>query len=108
MGSPPRYSGYISGHKAYCWGNYVGEPRNPWRYEDTDEIVPDVPTRPCPRCKLPPTAEGHDPCIANLPGVRFACCGHGVAGERGYIMFEDGRVIRFDAKNFITPEKENS
>ena len=23
------------------------------------------------------TELGHDPCIANLPGVRFACCGHG-------------------------------
>jgi hypothetical protein len=45
--------------------------------------------RPCGTCGLalhfPGGREGqrwwgaHDPCIANLPGVRVACCGHGVA-----------------------------
>jgi hypothetical protein len=30
------------------------------------------------------TPEGHDPCIANLPGVIEACCGHGVCP--GYIL----------------------
>lgn len=98
-----RYTGYISGHKAYCIAVPKGQPRNPWRYVDTDEIVPDVPTRPCPRCKLAPTPEGHDACIANLPGVDFACCGHGVKGERGYIKFSDGRVMRFAAETFISP-----
>ena len=46
--------------------------------------------RPCTRCGEMPTEEGHDACIANLPGVRNACCGHGV--EEGYIQFfaEDG------------------
>lgn len=34
----------------------------------------------------------HDPCIAGLPGVAAACCGH---GERwGYVRFSDGRTIR--------------
>jgi len=47
---------------------------------------------PCPRCGKKPTKDGHDPCIANLPGVVAACCGHGV--ETGYVMFEDGRTIR--------------
>lgn len=36
---------------------------------------------------------GHDPCIANLPGVAYACCGHGA--EPGYIHFYNGRVIYF-------------
>lgn len=50
-------------------------------------------TFPCAQCgATEPTAEGHDPCIANLPGVANACCGHG-QGE-GYVMFEDGRVLR--------------
>jgi hypothetical protein len=39
----------------------------------------------------------HDPCIANLPGVLFACCGHGVG--RGYVAFENGITIRFDTKD---------
>jgi len=48
----------------------------------------------CPKCKKPRAANGHDPCIANLPGVKFACCGHG--RERGYIFFENG--IRIEMK----------
>lgn len=47
----------------------------------------------CGQCKTP---EGHDPCIANLPGVLFACCGHG--NGRGYIKFEDGRCLYFQPK----------
>jgi hypothetical protein len=38
------------------------------------------------------TPEGHDPCIARLPGVRYACCGHGV--REGYIQFDNGVVVR--------------
>jgi hypothetical protein len=31
----------------------------------------------CPRCGKPPTPKGYDPCIADLPDIRAACCGHG-------------------------------
>jgi hypothetical protein len=48
----------------------------------------------CPKCGLGITPEGHDPCIANLPGVTNACCGHGQG--QGYIQFSDGRAIRGD------------
>lgn len=48
----------------------------------------------CKLCKKPPTEKGHDPCIANLPGVLYACCGHG--HEEGYIKFTDGRCLTFD------------
>jgi hypothetical protein len=71
------------------------------RYRDTDEPVPrGSGVRPCPRCGELPTPEGHDPCIANLPGVRAACCGHGV--EAGYVAFNTGHVIRgeFDRGQF--------
>lgn len=33
-----------------------------------------------------------DPCIANLPGVVAACCGHGT--WESYALFENGRVLR--------------
>jgi hypothetical protein len=46
----------------------------------------------CARCDRKRTADGHDPCIANLPGVQYGCCGHGV--KEGYVMFTDGRVLR--------------
>ena len=34
--------------------------------------------RPCPLCGKPPTRRGYDPCLANLPSVNNACCGHGM------------------------------
>jgi hypothetical protein len=46
----------------------------------------------CRKCDKPRTGDGHDPCIANLPGVQNACCGHG--REQGYIMFDNGLIIR--------------
>lgn len=47
----------------------------------------------CLLCRKKRTEDGHDPCIANLPGVIYACCGHGE--EKGYLKFEDGRCLRF-------------
>ena len=45
----------------------------------------------CKACFRTRTPEGHDPCIANLPGVKNACCGHG--GETtAYCEWEDGVV----------------
>lgn len=79
---------YVFGHAIY-WVD------GKWRYRDTGESVayanggPCVPPeRLCPECKRPQTADGHDPCIANLPGVKFACCGHGVG--KGYVSFNNG------------------
>lgn len=64
-----------------------------WAYVDTGETI-GVGQRTCPKCGIKQTAEGHDPCIALLPGVDFACCGHGVT--RGYIKFTNGVVLRGD------------
>ena len=47
--------------------------------------------RACPRCGELMRKDGQDPCIANLPGVVSACCGHG--GNTGYILFENGVCI---------------
>jgi len=35
-----------------------------------------------------------DPCLGKLPGVKFACCGHGK--RFGYIFFDNGVTVRFD------------
>jgi len=86
----------------YVESHYYGQPiewnedHTKWRYIDGGDFDKDKssPPRSCPKCNKIPDENGHDPCIKDLPGVRFACCGHGV-GE-GYIFFEDGRVIRFD------------
>lgn len=39
---------------------------------------PGVPGSPCDICGKRSTAKGHDPGMANLPGVVNACCGHGL------------------------------
>lgn len=63
-----------------------------WRYKDTGEAVKDRwRERPCGRCGEA-TDDGHDPCIAKLPGVKNACCGHGDTAE-AYAQFEDGRRL---------------
>lgn len=61
----------------------------------TDDGAPFTPEseRPCKKCGLDPKDYGgHDPCLANLPGVRNACCGHGI--EDGYIQFENGVFVQ--------------
>ena len=46
-----------------------------WVYSDNKEGV-DI-DRPCIKCGKMPTKEGHDSCLSCIPGIRFACCGHG-------------------------------
>jgi len=55
---------------------------------------------PCTACGLPPTPEGHDGCLGDIPGAESACCGH---GQRfgcyvGFALFQPHRlVIRHEA-----------
>jgi len=66
------------------------EDLNEWVYaDDLSSISED---RTCARCGMPPTKDGHDDCIANLPGVVEACCGHGTSEP--YVMFRGGETIR--------------
>jgi len=82
----------------YRFGHAVEFVDGKWMYSDTKEVITeDILGRKCPRCKQSETPEGADPCIANLPGVIAACCGHGLndfAGK-GYILFSDSTCIRF-------------
>jgi len=43
----------------------------------------------CPKCNKEATEDGHDPCLGALPGVRAACCGHGIDEIYGYIWFKN-------------------
>ena len=65
-----------------------------WFYED--DLSSALDNRPCTRCGKLPTEEGHDVCLGTLPGVEFACCGHGDT-NMAYITFIDGRELRNDA-----------
>jgi len=63
---------YYFGHKCvYDWG------QKEWLYADNGKSVISE-KRKCPRCGEFQTDKGHDPCVANTPGVSSICCGHGV------------------------------
>lgn len=72
-----------------------------WVYSDTKESVTYVkgkPQRPCGHCNKPETPNEHDPCIADLPYLQNACCGHGDP-SRAYVQFLNGSTIHgADAK----------
>ncbi len=80
------YTSHYYGHPIY-WD----ESAQDWCYTDNDDFIHYVEKRACPKCKELPTKDGHDPCIANLPHIKAACCGHGV--EDGYILFDDDETI---------------
>ena len=67
----------------FFYGHLVHWTGNEWVYSDTGTASE---RRLCPECDLPPTREGYDACIGYIPGVRSACCGHGV--ESSYIVYE--------------------
>jgi protein gp37 len=63
------------------------------RHRKNRKVYAELPERSagskrCWRCGEYPTAKGHDPCLANLPSVIDACCGHGV--ERAYLVLANG------------------
>jgi len=83
--------------KTFLRGNLAiwNEKFKEWFFEDGSKAI----DKECPKCGKMQTKEGHDHCISNLPGVKYACCGHGkkMGGKStGYISFIDGTVIRFD------------
>ena len=46
---------------------------------------------PCPKCGLRRGEDHHDPCLGELPGVRYACCGHAdYRASYPYLSFENG------------------
>ena len=88
---------------SYSFGNevYYDTDINNWKFIDgVENTIDSYQKRICPSCGLNPTNDGQDPCISNLKGVKYACCGHGVEdsqGYPGYIMFDNRETIRFNS-----------
>jgi len=53
-----------------------------WVYSDDKSSIEKE--RPCIRCGELPTKEGYDTCLGHIPGLKSACCGHGV--EAPYLI----------------------
>lgn len=79
--------------KSFIYGHPVKYINNEWIYMDTKENINNTPLRKCPKCGQFPNQDGYDACFGKLPGVSYACCGHGLG--KGYIKFKNGTVIHF-------------
>jgi len=88
-----RFSGSRLGH---AYGHdIITDKDGVTRYCDDLSVLDRTNLRACKKCGADPNkTDGHDPCLAGLPGVRNACCGHGI--DEAYIEFEDGRVAHGD------------
>jgi len=96
------------GGYSHCHGyeTRFDEDSEEWVYADDLSSISNE--RPCQRCGMLSTIDGHDACLANLPGVINACCGHGVLDKDNYpyVMFVDKTTLRGEeAKKWI---KENN
>ena len=91
---------YYSTHMGY---QLISKDGKSWQYMDGTPFDKNNPAKACRVCHQHQTPEGHDPCIANLPGVAYACCGHGL--HEAYVTLVDGRTIRgeFDKRSEIVP-----
>ena len=68
-----KYVDHVKGHAVDCLEEDQDNNKH-WpiyRYKDDNTLVPDEDheRRPCKLCNKKSTEDGHDPCIANLPGV---------------------------------------
>ena len=75
----------VLGHTIYVFDEYTGV------LSDKNGNPVDIHKLKCKKCGETETSEGHDPCLGTLPGVKAACCGHGV--DEGYILFTNGTKI---------------
>jgi hypothetical protein len=64
---------------SYSRGHKIEDPhgQGEWIWSDSKKPIDD--NRPCAKCGKPPTLEGHDACLGCLPGIKAACCGHGIS-----------------------------
>ena len=81
--------------RSYYRGHEIYYKNNKWYYLDNNNLASKN-IRPCKKCGK--VFEGSnignpDPCLANLPGVDNACCGHGIK-DQSYIRFTNGVVIK--------------
>ncbi len=57
----------------------------------------------CQMCDKRVEPDQPDPCFGTLPGVTYACCGHGLGvPNRAYITFENGTTVYWGFYNRTT------
>lgn len=93
--------------KSFLRGHQIEYVNGEWLYSDTKEpTATNWDRRPCGRCGLHNTKEGHDACLGTLPNVMNACCGHGETNQ-AYVQFYDESSIRgSEAVEYQEKEKQ--
>lgn len=71
-----------------CWDD-----NGPGHGEEYMEWHPVMPL--CVACGRLKDPDGPDPCMGMLPGVSFACCGHGCK-RMAYVAYANGATLRHD------------
>ncbi len=77
--------------RSWIRGHFTIYNEKGWLYEDTLEKADD--DRRCAHCHEYPTEEGYDHCLGFLPGVKHACCGHGIP-ENAYVVLDNDCCFR--------------
>lgn len=99
--------GYFQGYPCHTTDESIAKWQrdngvNPWLYDD-NEVSTNI-RRPCPKCGY--ISEKEDACLGHLPGVRNACCGHGL--YKGSIEFDNGTIIEFTDMQVVRKEFNES
>lgn len=99
MASEPELFAPPKPNEGWDRGHFIVCRDGKWVFADDGAPIPceGGDHRPCAKCgKLWGDSMGvpdvPDPCLGRVPGVRWACCGHGVASQ-AYVSFEDGRRL---------------
>ena len=69
---------------------YDDEKDQAYNYDNNKKI--DIP-HTCRNCKKEMKEDEPDACIGKLPGVKYACCGHGIIVD-AYVVFNDNTLLR--------------
>lgn len=79
--------GFSRGHELYSFNGID------WFYTSTNE--PQYEIESCTKCGLKASQDDPDPCLGMLPGVKYACCGHGIPGQ-DYVVLNNGNRISLE------------
>lgn len=72
---------------------FFNEEQDCWCYSDNGEPTAETwRNRTCGHCGRETTSAGHDGCLGELPGVKNACCGHGVVAD-AYVQFDNDEIL---------------
>lgn len=90
----------------YWRGHEIEFVNDQWVYSVNKKPVKENPSIYCGHCGRSPTIEGHDGCLGTIPGIKNACCGHGITDQAYVQFFDDIRISGEEALDFFRRNNE--